>query len=358
VVLAVAAAVAAGLSVWHMMRVLDAPGPLAQPKVVIIPKGTGLLGVGRDLVAAGIIRDPRGLALYARLHGLRPKAGEYRFPARVSPRQALALLVSGRTVIHKLTVPEGLTVREVVALLAKADYLTGPVTPLPMEGSLLPNTWYLSRGESRMAVIGRMRRRMREMVAELWAARAANLPLANPEQAVVLASIVERETALPGERPKVAAVFENRLTRGMRLQSDPTVIYGVSHGLGQLDRPLTRADLETPSRWNTYLIDGLPPTPICNPGRASLLAVLHPADSRDLYFVANGTGGHSFARTLRQQNANVAQWRKIEAGKTESRQGGESDRAGTGAAATRKTGSKAAAPAGVRRPPAPAASTR
>ncbi len=306
-------AVLSGLTGWRMWRGLDVPGPLSAPKTIVIHRGTGLLAVGRDLKAAGIIDDPAAFALYARLFGLSPKAGQYRFPPAITSRRVLDELVAGRTLVHKLTVTEGMTVRQVLVLLDKADYLTGSVDPVPPEGSLLPQTWYLSWGESRESVIGRMQRAMRREVARLWAARAPHLPLANPEQAVILASIVERETALPAERPHIAAVFENRLKNGMRLQSDPTVIYGLSGRLGVLDRPLTLDDLQTPTRWNTYVIDGLPPTPICNPGKASLKAVLHPTDSRDLYFVANGKGGHAFARTLRQQDANVVRWRRIEA---------------------------------------------
>jgi len=313
-VLAVAATVWAGLA-WQ--RNFFSPGPLAEARTVVVPKGAGLAVTAKVLADAGIITSRWALIFGARLFGARPRAGEYLFPAHLSPEAALEQMSEGRTVVHKLTVAEGLTVRRVLDLVRDADYLAGDIGHRPVEGSLLPETWYLSRDDLRDDVIGRMVKSMHQAMETLWASRAPGLPLKSKEEAVVLASIVERETALPAERPHVAAVFENRLRKGMRLQSDPTVIYGISDGLGVIDRPLVHDDLAATHPWNTYVIDGLPPTPIANPGRASLDSVLHPAVSDDLYFVADGTGGHVFARTLEAHNSNVANWRRIENGRRE-----------------------------------------
>jgi UPF0755 protein len=287
-------------------------GPAAGEVTVVIPKGSGLEAVAHRLAESGVIADRWVLMVGARLHGLRPKAGEYLFPAHVSPRDALVQMAEGHTVVHRLTVAEGLTVRHVLSLVHDADFLAGDVTRQPEEGSLLPETWYLSRDDSRDELVARMARSMSQALDGAWAGRAAGLPLKDKRQALVLASIVERETALASERPHVAAVFENRLRKGMRLQSDPTVIYGLSRGWGVLDRPLVHEDLASQTLWNTYVIDGLPPTPIANPGRASIEAVLHPLASDDLYFVADGSGGHVFAQTLEAHNANVTRLRQWE----------------------------------------------
>ncbi|MFO0295050.1 MAG: endolytic transglycosylase MltG, partial [Rhodospirillales bacterium] len=208
-------------------------------------------------------------------------------------------------------IPEGLTNRQVVQLVAKAEGLEGDIVPRP-EGTLMPDTWFYSWGDSRDRLVERQRQAMTRLLQELWRQRAPNLPLKSPQEALILASIVEKETAIPEERPRVAAVYINRLRRGMRLQADPTVVYGINDGAGPLDRPITRADLETPHAWNTYLIDGLPPTPIANPGRASIEAVLKPAQTDELYFVADGAGGHVFARTLADHNRNVERLRALE----------------------------------------------
>jgi conserved hypothetical protein, YceG family len=311
-VLAVAAATWAALE-GH--RRFTAPGPLTAPATLVVAKGSGLEAIARKLDAAGIIPDPYTFMIGAKLRDASLKAGEYAFPARVSPREALEMLAEGRTVVHRLTVAEGLTTRQVLDLVREADYLAGEVGRVPAEGALLPETWHLSRDDARDEVVARMERSMRQVIDQLWPGRADGLPLKSKEEALVLASIVERETGLKAERPMVAAVFLNRLRLGMRLQSDPTVVYGLSDGMGMLDRSLTRDDLETPHRWNTYVIAGLPPTPIANPGRASIEAVLHPADIDSLYFVADGTGGHAFARSLDEHNRNVANWRRVERAK-------------------------------------------
>lgn len=308
-VLSVAAATWAGLE-GH--RRFTHPGPLAEATTLVIAKGAGLETIAHQLAEAKVVPDPYSFMIGTRLRHAALRAGEYAFPAHVRPLDAMTQMVDGRTVIHKLTIAEGLTIRQVLELVEGADYLSGSVSHRPAEGGLLPETWHLSRDDSRDEVVARMEKSMRQTLDQAWSGRAVASPLKSKEQALVLASIVERETGLKAERPQVAAVFLNRLRLGMRLQSDPTVIYGVSQKLGVLDRPITRADLDNPHPWNTYVHDGLPPTAIANPGRASIEAVLHPATSDALYFVADGSGGHVFAKSLDEHNRNVANWRKVE----------------------------------------------
>jgi UPF0755 protein len=306
------AVLAGGGIAWEGHRRFTGPGPAGQPVTVIIPKGAGTEAIGQILENAGIVSSRMIFALGAKLRGARLKAGEYAFPAHVSPEDAMRIIAEGKVVMHKLTIAEGLTVRQVMELVSESDILSGSISRKVTEGWLLPETWHMVRDEPRDEVLARMEKAMRQTVDVLWVARAPGLPLKSKDEAIILASMVERETAVDSERSRVAAVFYNRLAKRMRLQSDPTVIYGLSNGLGELDRPLTRDDLASPHPWNTYVIDSLPRTAIANPGRASLEAVLHPARSEDLYFVANGSGGHAFARTLDEHNANVARWRKIE----------------------------------------------
>lgn len=290
-----------------------APGPLREPAVVQLPRGSGMAAVSAELARVGAVEWPELLTLLARLTGEDRglKAGEYQLVPGMSPAEILALFRSGKVLLHPISVPEGLTVQEVYALLARNDVLAGELPPLPAEGSLLPETYLVPRGETRAALVERMRTAMRDVLDEFWARRQPDLPLRSPEEALVLASIIEKETAIPAEYPLVAAVFHNRLRRGMKLQTDPTVIYGLSGGKGPLGRELTRADLETDHPYNTYRIDGLPPGPIANPGRAALAAALAPAEVDYLYFVADGDGGHAFARTLAEHNRNVARWREL-----------------------------------------------
>ncbi len=311
-VILIGAAATGGIVVWAYNAV-HAPGPLSEPQVYVVPRGAALVTIASDLELAGAIDDGElfmGYARYRRAHrSLR--AGEYELPAGASMADILDLLVSGKTVLHRVTIPEGLTSYQAAALINEAAPMTG-TAEIPPEGSILPETYTFTRDEDRAALVGRMREAMARTLAELWEQRAPDLPIKTPEEAVILASIVERETGIPEERPRVAAVFVNRLRKGMRLQSDPTIIYALSEGRGRLDRQLLFKDLELEDPYNTYRVRGLPPGPICNPGRASMAAVLNPPDTRELYFVADGTGGHVFAETLAEHERNVRNWRKIE----------------------------------------------
>jgi len=305
-------AVAAGGAVLWGNAAFKRPGPLKTETTVIIERGAGVSAIARDLNRTGVLSHPLVFKIAARLGAddKRLKAGEYAFPSGISVQGVLRLLQSGKIVVRRVTFAEGLSTAEILSQLTLTKGLKGIVRPSPGEGTLLPETYHFAYGDQRGDIVRRMAKAMDILLANLWQNRDETLPLASPEQALILASIVEKETAVPGERPRIAAVFLNRLKKGMRLQSDPTVVYGLTGGRA-FDRTLNRADLKTPSPYNTYLIAGLPPGPISNPGAASLEAVFRPAASRDLYFVADGTGGHVFAATLKEHNKNVAKWRKL-----------------------------------------------
>ena len=299
------------LAAWQGLAYLNAPGPLAEPRAVVIPRGSPVR-LGEVLAEEGVIRHPVALRIAAQLTtGEGPlRAGEFLFPAAASLRDVLTVLRTARPVQHRLTIPEGLTAAAIAVLVERAETLAGdPV--VPPEGMVLPDTYLHERGTTRAAVLDRATRAMDRALAEAWASRADGLPLASPQEMLVLASIVERETGRSDERARVAQVFINRLRRGMRLQSDPTVVYAASGGAGVLDRPISRADLDAQHPYNTYRIPALPPGPIASPGAASLAAVARPAGGDDLYFVADGTGGHAFAKTLEEHNRNVARWRAL-----------------------------------------------
>ena len=303
----------------YLLVAFDRTGPLTEETIVVIPPGTGLSAIADTLTEAGVVEDRwvfiAGVYLTGAARDLR--AGEFAFDTATSPREAMNRLRSGDVVMHSVTLPEGWTVPQAVERLRQDDRLVGDIGEIPPEGSLLPETYGIVRGDSRAAVLERMAVAHTDTLAELWSDRAEGLPFDTPEEAVILASIVERETSLAAERTVIAGVFINRLRRGMPLQSDPTVIYALSDGWGAIDRPLTRRDWETESPYNTYAVNGLPPGPIANPGRASIEAVLNPADTEYLYFVADGTGGHAFARTLAEHNRNVARWRQVRDGASE-----------------------------------------
>jgi UPF0755 protein len=318
--IAVLALAAAAAGAWWGYKQFTAPGPLAADTTVIVPRGSSIATIAGLLADAGVIDDRFLFRLGVRLFGRQKplRAGEYLFAAGISPQGAMQQMIEGRQIQHRLTIAEGLTNRETLELVAAAPGLSGG-TPnlagLGPEGVLLPETYFFVLGDSRADLVTRMKASMEQALAELWPARAGGLPFKDAKEALILASIVEKETGLPEERPHVAAVFLNRLAKGMALQSDPTVIYAITQGRSKLDRALTINDLEIDSPFNTYLMPGLPPAPIANPGRAAIEAVLHPAQSDDLYFVADGTGGHVFAKTLAEHNKNVAAWRKIQAQK-------------------------------------------
>lgn len=316
VLLLIAAATIAGGATVMLHRAYSDPGPLQADTRLIIPAGATGRQIAQALTESGIVADARLVKISLRTFAPdRPmRAGEYIFPAGVSLRDAIGKLQDGDVVVRRVTFAEGLTTREILAELSLAEGLTGPV-PAPDEigeGTLLPETYHYSWGDSRADLVARMQSAMTETLDRLWAERADGLPLKTPEEAVVLASIVEKETAVPEERPEVAGVFINRLNRGMRLQSDPTVAYGLRTDEGEFTGRLLFKHLETDHPHNTYTRDGLPPGPIANPGEGSLAAALNPAETEYFYFVADGTGGHAFARTLAEHNRNVAKWRRIQ----------------------------------------------
>jgi UPF0755 protein len=291
------------------------PGPLAQPTSFEVARGEGLVSVATRLEDGGVISNARLFRVAARYTemdaGLR--FGEYAIPAGASMQDILALLNEGGNVLRQVVVPEGLTSWQVVQLLGEREELTGEVAEVPPEGMLAPAGYDFQRGDDRQAMLDRMRRTQEEILAAAWASRDPELPIRSPEELLILASIVEKETGVAEERAQVASVFENRRRRGLRLQTDPTVIYGITKGVGVLGRGLRASELAASTPWNTYVIEGLPPTPIANPGRAAIEAAARPEATEDLYFVADGTGGHAFAETLEEHNANVVIWRRLEA---------------------------------------------
>lgn len=292
----------------------EAKGPLAQESIVLVPKGSGTVEIADALASQGVIDSATLFAIAVRVIGKSDelKAGEYAFPAGVSMSGVVDILVDGKAIQHSITIPEGLTTQMIVERLRQDPVLVGDITSSPAEGALLPDTYLFERGTSREQMLQRMQNAHKKLVAEIWARRSPDIILKSPNELVTLASIVEKETGVADERPRVASVFHNRLNKRMKLQSDPTIIYGIVGGKGKLDRPLSRADISGATAYNTYVIPGLPPGPIANPGRASLEATANPMRTDDLFFVADGTGGHAFATTLEDHNANVRRWREIE----------------------------------------------
>jgi UPF0755 protein len=304
-----------GALIYHQF---EQPGPLSVSRVVAIPKGEGRIEIATRLEREGVISNRwTFIASYLLKNAFGTKvgelkAGEYEFKKNASMADVLDILTKGRAILSKLTIPEGLTSLQIVERVRAEPDLTGDVAEVPPEGSLLPDTYRFSKGIDRQELVQRMQAEMQRFLAEAWERRQPDLPINSPEEALVFASIVEKETGRPDERDRVAGVFVNRMRMGMKLQSDPTVIYGIAGGQGILGRPLTRADLDQRTTHNTYQIDGLPPTPICNPGRSAIEATLNPAKTGDLYFVADGNGGHVFSDTLKEHNAAVSNWRKVE----------------------------------------------
>jgi len=307
-------AIMAGIALVIGKQRFDAPGPLPDDRVVNIPRGSGIRDIADVLVRDGVIDQPwvfvGGVLVLKAREGL--KAGEYQFKAHASIRDVVATIVEGRVVAHQFTVPEGLTSEQIVARLLDDDTLTGNIKEIPREGTLLPDTYNFTRGVTREQIIQRMEQAQQHVLKEIWDRHSPDLPIKTPDQLVILASLVEKETGKPEERTRVAAVFVNRLKQKMRLQSDPTIIYGLVGGKGMLGRPIMKSEIDQATPYNTYQIDGLPPGPIANPGRASLEAAANPARTRELYFVADGTGGHAFAETYEQHQKNVARLRSVE----------------------------------------------
>lgn len=308
--LAIAAAGAAGYFGW---REATRPGPLAEDAVILFEPGTSVSRIAGKLQEAGAVRRADLFKAAVKLRGDSGalKAGEYAIPKGASVVEIIDLLVEGKSILHYLTAPEGRTTAQILRLVAADDALAGEITLAPVEGELLPETYAFTRGRTRDQIIGDMLAAQDAVMAALWDGRALELPFSTQEEAIILASIVEKETAVASERPLIAAVFVNRMKKRMRLQSDPTIIYGLTQG-EPLGRGLRASEIDKATPYNTYVIDGLPPTPIANPGRAAIEAVLHPAESDALYFVADGAGGHVFSDTLDEHNRNVAQWRRIE----------------------------------------------
>jgi UPF0755 protein len=306
------AAVLGGAWYWEQQN-YAAPGPSEKFTVVMVEPGDHVGTIAQHLADAGVIANADLFRLGLRIRNLQGtlKAGEYGFPAHVSMADVQGILASGKSIQHKLTAAEGLTSQMIVDIVKNDPVLTGDVGAVPDEGTLLPETYLFTRGTTRAKIIAHMRKAQKELLAKLWPKRADNLPIHSEDQAITLASIVEKETALPDERRHIAAVFMNRLRMGMKLQSDPTIIYDITRGY-PLGRGIRESELQRASPHNTYAIAGLPPTPICNPGKDAIAAVLNPATSDDLYFVANGKGGHVFSATIAEHEQNVAKWRHIE----------------------------------------------
>ncbi|MCA3554109.1 endolytic transglycosylase MltG [Aestuariivirga sp.] len=304
-----------------------APGPLAADKVVIVEPGQSVTQIGEALQRSGVVSNGRLFALMAQITGQRArlKAGEYAFAKGATMAEAMALIASGKAITYKLSIPEGFTSRMAADRVNASEVLTGEPVAEPAEGSILPDTYVFRRGMTRQKLVQDMQDAQAKLLAELWAKRKPVPVIATPEQAVTLASIVEKETARADERPVIASVFINRLGKGMRLQSDPTIIYGIAGGKGRLDRALSKADIDGDTPYNTYRIEGLPPGPIANPGRAALEAVLNPEETDKLYFVADGSGGHAFAATLEEHNRNVKAWRQIASAPAAAADTGEPD---------------------------------
>jgi UPF0755 protein len=307
--------IGAGATYYYGRQILETPGPLQEDKVVNIPTRAGKRDIADALQREGVINVNPWLfigGVFALKASSDLKPGEYSFQKNASLRDVIATIVEGKVVQHAVTVPEGLTSEQIVTRLTDNDIFAGSVREIPREGTLLPETYKFPRGTTRDQVIQRMQQTQKRVLAEIWERRNPDVPIKSPEQLVVLASIVEKETGKADERSRVAAVFVNRLRQKIKLQSDPTIIYGLVGGKGTLGRPIKRSEITQPSPYNTYVIEGLPPGPIANPGRASLEAAANPARTRDLFFVADGTGGHTFTDTYDQHQKNVAKLRTLE----------------------------------------------
>jgi UPF0755 protein len=344
-----------GIGASWISTELNKDGPLKESRNFVVPRGEGAHDIAKRLEADGAIASQqmfvahyigRYVTSWVGGQALQIKAGEYEIPPGASLKLVSEILGEGRSTLQRVTIPEGLTSTQIVARLRADPNLTGEITAIPAEGSLLPDTYKYSRGMTRQQVIELMQSEQRKLVERLWAARQPDLPVKSIEEAITLASIVEKETGRNDERDKVAAVFVNRLRQNIRLQSDPTILYGLFLGEVAWGRPIYKSEIQQKTAHNTYQIDGLPPTPICNPGKSALEATLNPAKTTDLYFVANGQGGHVFTTNLKDHNAAVANWRKVE-------QDIRTRQAAAAAAGTAKAAPKSNAPAAALVPDAP-----
>ncbi len=308
-------AVVTGVVVYWGKSRFEEAGPLKEDRVVNVPRGLGVRDIGELLTREGVIRDPwvfLGGALALKARGDDLKFGEYQFTKGASPRDVAQTMIDGKVVQHQVTVAEGLTSEQIVARLLENDLLTGAIKEMPREGTLLPESYRFSRGTTREDIVKRMQAAQRRVLQEAWDRRMPDLPVKTPDQLLVLASIIEKETGKPEERTRVAAVFVNRLKSKMKLQSDPTIIYGLVGGKGSLGRGILRSEISQPTPYNTYVIEGLPPGPIANPGRSSIEAAANPARTKELFFVADGTGGHTFTETYDAHQKGVAKLRGLE----------------------------------------------
>ena len=286
---------------------------LNEEKVLVVNKGDSLRKIASKLANQGIIKNKVLFEFYARVYNLdkEVKSGEYYLSGSQSIQDILSDLSIGSVISNRITFPEGTSSYQIVDILRKVDSLVGTISKVPPEGSLAPNTYFYSNGQSRVLVLEQMKSSQRSILKRTWQTRQENLVLKTPEELMILASIVEKESGNDSERVIIASVLHNRLKNNMRLQADPTVIYGITRGKGSLGRRLLKSDLKKTSVYNTYMIDGLPKTPICNPGEASLWAAANPVSTNYFYYVANGKGGHAFAETLEEHNKNVRVWRKL-----------------------------------------------
>jgi UPF0755 protein len=307
--------VAGGIGYIVGKQRFDMTGPLSEDKIVNIPRNSGVRDIADLLETEGVIDQPMLFvagAWFMKSTRGDLKAGEYQFPARASLRDVVDIIMQGKVVQHTFTIPEGLTSEQIIARLSENDVLTGNIRDIPREGSLLPETYKFTRGMTREQMIQRMQAQQRRVAQEIWDRRAQDLPIRTIEQFITLASIIEKETGKPEERTRVAAVFVNRLKQRMKLQSDPTIIYGLVGGKGTLGRAIMKNEIEQHTPYNTYVIEGLPPGPIANPGRASLEAAANPARTKELFFVADGTGGHTFSENYEQHQKAVGRLRQLE----------------------------------------------
>lgn len=295
---------------WFQQKI-NQPLAMASAVVVELPKGAGVRTLSDNLQAAKVDVQPLLVQITSRIYGYdrQLKAGEYQIDSGMSLKDVFELITSGKTILHRMTLPEGLTTAQILTIVAENPFLSGEVSESAAEGELLPETYTFAKGTPRNDIIKNAKTAMSRALERVWNNRASGLPVDNPAKLLILASIIEKETAVENERRKVSSVFINRLNAGMLLQTDPTVIYALTLGKEDLGRSLTRKDLQIDSPYNTYKYAGLPPKPICNPGLKSLQAAANPEATDYYYFVANGSGGHNFSKNLAEHNQNVLNWR-------------------------------------------------